>query len=159
MRWSKLKQRTEERFAEKLQGRMQVHLTRYRWTRNEDGELYVLMDGERIYSASYWAHANAFEDRKSELQGAPDHAVNARQTAIETLRDEGCSTDQKLAQKLLQSLSLSIDAMLASNYPFVRGLAVADRRTGTRRLRALNAAAEHPFVRRVYQERLNAELV
>lgn len=48
MRWSKVKQMVEARFANELQGRLSIELTKYRKpTRSENGAFYVLLDDRK----------------------------------------------------------------------------------------------------------------
>ncbi|NRA28892.1 MAG: hypothetical protein HRU11_01420 [Parvularculaceae bacterium] len=154
MRWSKLKQRIEERFTPKLKTRVRVDLTKYRWTRNEDGEIRVMVDGERVYCASYWAYAKELHQRREALRLAGEASSTARELSEEALTEEGVSPDYLLARELKWSLDRSIADLLTSEYPLIRGLARIDARTGMRRLETLAYAGEHDFVQRMHDLRI-----
>jgi hypothetical protein len=73
------------------------------------------------------------------------------------LEVRGVTTRQRLNALLFDTLSLSIDRMVKHPSPIVRGLAMLDRRFGKRRLRNRKTAAEHPFVRGMFEFRCAAE--
>ena len=54
---------------------------------------------------------------------------------------------------LQQYLQMTIDDALRSPNPFIKGLAMIDRRIGKRRLEAMDVTNEHPFVQLMWNER------
>ena len=141
MRWSKLKQQIEARFAEPLDDRLKVHLEKYRKpTRSENGELFLTLDDAKIFSASEFA---ALKATGGKLYSHMEH-----------YEKYGVMTEFSAREALAKSLSLSITQMLDGSSQLLRALAVADERFGKRRLRALNRDAE-PFV---IQQILNARM-
>jgi hypothetical protein len=91
----------------------------------------------------------------------PAGYLAASEAAKDSLRRSGEYDDYSALQDLESFLSLSIDDALRSPSPLVRALAVADRRVGKRRLKALaepaSAVTEHPLVRQILAARLESE--
>lgn len=54
MRWSQLKKRVEERFCERLQGRVQVWTTVYRHTHDREGRSWLSVDGLKSGAWRRW---------------------------------------------------------------------------------------------------------
>jgi hypothetical protein len=54
-------------------------------------------------------------------------------------------------------VSSSLEDALASPSPFIRALALLDRRVGKRRLRLMEVENEHPIVRELFALRWTAE--
>lgn len=144
MRWSKLKENVERRFAPALRGRIGVYVTRYRAAHDGEGELWLTLDGEKIYGAAYYRWLAALRERTDE--GTP--GANEVKAA-DVLAAEGIVDHDVLIDALFESLGQPIDAMLASRHPLIRALAVIDGRFGRRRLDAMAVAAEHELVARM----------
>jgi hypothetical protein len=83
------------------------------------------------------------------------YAANRR--VLGDLEASGLAMRWKIEQLLRESRSLSVDRLLKHRSPIVRGIAVLDRRCGKRRLAAIDAAAEHPFVQGMLEFRCAAE--
>jgi len=138
MRWSKVKQLVEERMAPSLQGRVEVHSTRYhndRW--QEDSRGWFTIDKHEVanFSSLIFPYGNIAEhsDRNVSEKGDFERAIGI-------------------------SLSGSIDEMLQSENSITRALAMLDGRLGKRRLRTLQIRDdEHPLVRRFYDLRCESE--
>jgi len=127
MRWSELKRRVEGNFAPAVRGRVEVFTTRYRLAHDGAGEGWIAIDGARIGAAG---------------------AVTPGQ---------GVHADEDFKRALFSSLTLSIDAMLASKDALLHGLAVLDRRFDKRRLEAFDPRGESEATRRLYGFRCAAE--
>lgn len=150
MKWSKLKQRLEERFAPELGKRVNIHLTRYRQAHDDEGELIVTLDGAKIFGAAYYTY---LEERISLEARAKNEDADSGLGSMELDRQlaaAGIAPERLLAGAAFLSLSQSIEDMLASVHPFIRGLAVIDARCGKRRLQKIDPTSEHPFVARLH---------
>jgi hypothetical protein len=55
MRWSKLKQQVENRIAESLCGRVELHTAHYRHARDSDGRSWLTIDGKELASMAHVA--------------------------------------------------------------------------------------------------------
>jgi len=168
MRWSRLKARIEERFAPNLHGRVEIFVTRYRAAHDQAGEAFILVDSERIASMgeiAYWRHRLTLERRLQQERGCADwrdpaQAGGYRAAAHEaqrTARDNEVYSDAEVKDALFASLSLSIDAALASEDPIMRAFALLDRRLGKRRLAALDVSQDTALARRFHALRCDAE--
>ena len=48
MQWSKLKSQVEGLFADRVQGRVRLHSTKYRRMHDQEGRAWITLDGEEI---------------------------------------------------------------------------------------------------------------
>ncbi len=167
MRWSKLKQLVEDRMAESLQRRVEVHSAQYRIMRDEYGRGWVTMDKGEL--------ANFADTDFYIQQGQIGHEITAGVVAYDAqfadddrrhcmprgtamLHSRGIYSGWEFSRALWDSLSLSIDDALQSDNMIIRAFAMLDSRLGKRRLRALHLADdEHPLVRQFYDLRCEAE--
>lgn len=138
MRWSKLKQLVEDRMADSLQRRVEVHSTRYRNDRwQEDSRGWFTVNKREIANYSslrypYW-----------ESSGSPQ----------KYLSEKG-----EFEQALGSVLFLSVNEMLVSDDTIIHAFAMLDSRLGKRRLRTMHLGDdEHPLVRQFYELRCEAE--
>ena len=156
MRWSKLKQLIEDRFADDVKARVSINMTRYRKAHDEVGEVWFTIDAQRVYSASY----GKFIKEQYELSntylssGASPHlAQSATSTKLQAL---GIASDDGIVCDLRDSLNMSVNELINHSAPFIRALAIMDKRFGKRRLAALNVEREHDVVKRAYLLRAEA---
>lgn len=131
MQWSRLKARLEELFAERVRGRIQVHLTTYRRDRRSDdplpGRAWITFDGNEMWSASNVDVPDLRQALYQAVEGYPD---------------------------------LPFDQALIHENPLIRGFARLDRRLGKRRLQALGQSPDSdPFVTRMTEIRLIVERI
>ncbi|TNM65355.1 SF0329 family protein [Aliirhizobium smilacinae] len=151
MKWTKLKQLIEARFAPEVIGRVQVQTTRYRYAHDHEGEFFVTLDGKKIYGSTYyqyWKERVALCDEHGGELSSEDEREIERE-----LRDRGVADHVDLHRAMFESLNQSIEAMLANSIPLIRALGVLDARCGKRRLTKLDDPNEHEFVRYVFQLR------
>jgi hypothetical protein len=164
MRWSKLKQLVEQRFADSLNGRVEVHSTRYY---SGEGRGWITVDKHEVADFStlgFFAQAyqrakeqagTDFTDPDAEEQARYYKALREEQAA---LRNEGALRQADYHRLLWDSLALSIDDASGSEAVLIRALAMLDRRLGKRRLRAFRLRDnEHPLVRQFYLLRCESE--
>jgi hypothetical protein len=171
MRWSKLKQQVESRFAEVFRGRLELHTAHYRRAHDSDGRLWLTIDGREIASMCHFRASNARWRLASELgvaqappggRGKPDAPTlhHAWDQARDLTRRQGVLSQEEAYQALGAYLDLSIEDAVASENVLIRVLAMADGRLGKRRLRALCLAPDgNPLVRQVFSLRCAAEQI
>ena len=169
MRWSKLKRDAESRFAEAVRGRIELHSTRYRHAHDAHGRAWLTVDGREIADFSTivgYCERLAIAHCLRTANGTLNYSlasfypgyVEADRQAHAITRRAGTITQFEAHDVLEEFLSLAIEDALAFDSPLIRGLAVLDRRTGKRRLRALRTYPdEHPLVRILYEFRCAAE--
>jgi hypothetical protein len=161
MQWSQLKRRVESMFADTLRGRVAVHSTTYhQWNDSRDaGRVWMTIDGREVltlcsnYRELYPTMPAALVKQLQRLgiSSAPGNGGPA------DLRDKLVLSRREVHQLMFGHLSLSIDEVLASDHPFVRGLGMLDRRVGKRRLAALRKKEQHPWPRLLLDLRCEAE--
>lgn len=135
MRWSKLRILIIERFAEPLRGRLDIHSAAY--GNCSCGHAWLTLDGEMIANFCTRAHyiAHGME------RGPGDNPMYKRH-----LTEFGERSRQQVYRTLWDFVhSIPIDEALASEDMLVQALAIADARTGKRRLVQLDAEALHPL--------------
>lgn len=122
MDWSKTRRLLEDRLAAPAQGRVRIHVTRYHRAHDQEGELWVTIDGSKVYGTSYYQ----FIKRRSELAPpSPDWRPTAEHFDVETqLASEGVSNHTRLISAAIDSLSHSVEEMLRSPHPLIRALAI-----------------------------------
>lgn len=151
MRWSKLKQLSEQRMADSLHGSVELHAARYTHTHDSAGRGWVTID--KCDVASFADLNRSFLIENSRLQGLYPYAE-----AMRHLRSQGHHSLWHFKWSLAAWLSSSIEAALGSDDVVVRAMAMTDRRLGKRRLRKLIVEAdEHPLIRRLYELRCEVE--
>lgn len=151
MRWSKIKELIEDRFAESVKGRVSLFTTRYRGAHDLEGRAAIRIDGKEVLNMSCY-----ILDRESHYKTA----ISARQP--EAAHSDAKVTDENLfrGESLLQMagyLDLSVTEILNSGNPIVRALGMLDARVGKRKLRQIEISKETELVRRLWQFRCEAE--
>jgi len=82
MRWSKLKQQLESRFAPSVRGRVELFQTRYRHAHDSLGEAWLTLDGIRAYS---WGELNSLHAIHDAYETVLPRANRAQSTREEFL--------------------------------------------------------------------------
>lgn len=169
MQWSKTRKLFDARLADSLAGRLEIHVTRYGWTHDEDGRAWVTFDGQEVVNFCFWTFHNRYYQLAEEIRkisgteryrDLPRQDVDtAGSEAREILHQQGIFSEDEFLDALRDYLQLSVDDTLQSGNPLVRALAMLDRRLGKRRLQLLRlqGGVEHPVVRQFLGLRLQAE--
>jgi len=166
MKWSQLKKRIEANFADSVAGRVEVWTTRYRESQEAEGEAWITIDKQRVYSMgtyTYLVEAYHEATRLREEAGCtedPHRDPGYSGAYIEGLHlaeEKGLFPLWDFNRALFDSLSLSIDDAIKSDSPIIRAFATLDRRFGKRRLRAFDDSDEHSLVQTLYRFRCDAE--
>ncbi len=170
MRWSKLKQLVEDRMADSLQRRVEVHSTWYRRLGHDHlGRTWITIDKHEVVNMCDLRYWNQYAPLMSEIRAA-NNATDYRDPAqraqyyaaydqAEALMHQQGVYDRGDCNRLLASyLHLSVDDAFLSANVLIRALAMLDSRLGKRRLRTLQLSDdEHPLVRQFYALRCEAE--
>ena len=160
MRWSKLKQRIEEGFANSVRGRVEIWTTRYRHAHDQEGEAWITIDGERLHSMG----TMRFYNDEWEAIGRPDYSAGERPLRawgeVEAeLNAKGSMGLWSVNTALFNYLSLPIEEVLSSDVALVRGIGMLDRRLGKRRLIGIDTSNSPDFVQELHRFRCEAERV
>jgi hypothetical protein len=159
MQWSKLKSRIKALICPELHNRIDFHVTRYREPHGDAGEAWITVDGKKIFGASYHRFLNEEHEERSTDQ--PDNAdtsgwryfgdADAYVEIAHTLHEREIHDSYELVHALHSYLDLSVQDALKSENPYIRALAIVDRRIGKRTLDKLNIAeTDHSLVRSFY---------
>jgi hypothetical protein len=147
MIWSRLKKATESLFEPALRIRVALRSTNYRQAHDQEGRVWITVDGEEIWSAS--DRAFYVLERERMMLGKTQAEVR------EDLMTEGIFKQSTFYDTLEEYVQSGVDRNLESRNPLHRALSVLDRRVGARRLREKDISAEHPLVRRLYDLRMS----
>jgi hypothetical protein len=164
MRWSKLKQRIEQGFADSVRGRIEIWNTRYRAAHDDEGEAWITVDKARVHSMGSLTYLVASYEKSSQLQrerDCLDYRDDGKRAAYLACADEA---EQDLASEgviplwtfnksLFDYLNMSIDDVLRSDQTVLRALGMLDKRLGKRRLRQMDVSSEPELVQRFFQLR------
>ena len=127
MQWSKLKTRVQSLLEPELRKRIDFHATSYRKSHDEAERAWITVDGETVFTASWYQHQWGTAEARPQdfgdaLRRYPDMAI------AEAIRDPE---------------------------PVIRALAMIDRRLGTRQLiQHKPKSGEHPLVKLFYKLRV-----
>jgi hypothetical protein len=165
MRWSELKRRVEGNFAPAVKGRVEVFTTSYRQALDGAGEGWITIDGARVSSLSETAFRKSLLTTAQQLREERVHADPTQTTSFfladgeakEIAHGQGVYADEDFKRALFSSLTLSVDAMLASKDVLLHALAMLDRRFDKRRLETFDPRREAQLTRRLYVFRCAAE--
>lgn len=145
-RWSYIRNQLEQEYlAESLKGRIRYFVTTYRKSHDQEGKAVILLDGREIVSGDYW-HM--------------EHPDFFAYTQVDADRLERGAFDQHSFYAAFAELNgQSIDESLVSDNLLVRIFAILDRRTGKRRLLAMQERMqqEPEALRYFYRLRSEAE--
>ncbi|MGR3838045.1 MAG: SF0329 family protein [Cognatishimia sp.] len=164
MRWSKLKQRIEAGFADSAKGRVEIWSTRYRKSHDQEGEAWITIDGQRVYSMGSLTYLVEWYERSSDLQEKRgcldfrdcekiDGYRDAQMEVAKQLHDEGVMSLGEFNGALFDYLNMSVNEILSSDQMIVRALGMFDRRLGKRRLSLMNVSDEPELIQGFYRVR------
>lgn len=155
MMWSKLKSLIEDRFAESMQGRININSAAY--GNCSCGHAWITLDREVIANFCTRAHWN----RKS-YDSVKGCYVETDLTDKEMKRyqrqfvDYGDFSRQDLYTSCWAFIhDLSIDVALASDNILIQCLALLDKRVGKRRLAKIDSNKLHPLAKKLFLERMS----
>jgi hypothetical protein len=158
MRWSKLKQPVEDRMADSLQRRVEVHTTWYRCLGHDKlGRTWITVDKHEAASMSdlpYWNDYRVLADEIRVAKGTINYRDPEQRIAYYAAYDEaeamvhsrGSYSCDQCNHRFERYLLMPIDDVVRSGDMLVRALAMLDRRLGKRRLREMRLSDdEHPL--------------
>ncbi|MFC5460500.1 hypothetical protein [Massilia niabensis] len=156
MKWSQLRHRLKGRIAPCLVG-VDVHQTRYRHAHDQEGEFWVTVGSERIFSAGSSSYLSSLGKRAAENRHQGATPRQAFEQAWQVVGASGLMLLEQINKDLFTSLNQTVEQMLAHDNPVIRALGIIDARYGKRRLAAFDPANEHVLVQRLFDLRCKAE--
>ena len=165
MQWSKLKTRIKALICPELQNRIDFYVTRYREATDFGTEAWITIDGVKAFGGG---HYHRFVPYCQEWhRSVPD--TNALPYLSSECKAIGQGIEDELDKREIHDtnqivgamrsyLDLSIKEALQSDNPFIKALAIIDRRVGKRAIEKLGIQeTDHSLVRRFYELRLNCK--
>lgn len=148
MQWSKIRTQLRSLVTPSLAKRVDFHLTNYRHHSDHAHEVWITVDKERVFTASYCAHMIE-ECVMSGRTGLPYWGVGKSEKELDDLliaREVHAATD--VVGTLRTYLDLDPKVALTSTDPLLKALAIVDRRVGSRTIRELKVSDdEHSLVK------------
>jgi hypothetical protein len=146
MQWSKLKSRIRDFICPELKDRINFHLTSYRESHDGADKVWILVDGEKIFSFSHypyeWAEAEFYH------KGLDTGQVR------EVLQTNEIHRPKDFGDAMREYLDLPISEALESSNPIIKAFALIDRRTGKRTVEKIDISdSEHTLVKTFYELR------
>ena len=152
MQWSKLKTRVKSLICPELQNVIDFHVTQYRKAHSWISESWITVNGERIFdcgSRTYYMASWIESWRREEASESC-----AWEDLKAALAEQEIHEPKEMGSAMRAYLYLPIEEALSSNDPFIKALAIVDRRVGKRRLKQLMVdEAEHSLVKAFYDLR------
>ena len=160
MQWSKLKQTIENKFADKVKGRVELYSTRYTKPNSTTGRGWITVDKRQIvnFATTKSMHNyGAYYHEATETNCVTHPAISDAERVEGNLIEEGEFSRFDLHNCCWEYLNLTIEEGLQHKSPIINFLAIADKRLGKRRLVEIDSKNLHPLVKYILDFRLNAE--
>jgi hypothetical protein len=159
--WSKLRVKLKSFITEDLKDRIDVHLTRYHDAHDGYGEIWITLDGEKIFGGGYYHWyltpiplelLNTFEIQ----HGFHDdfYKVNIESKNVEEVMRIGIHETSHILVNLDNYINTPFHQCINSNNPIYKAFSLIDRRLGKRRFEKITLKEEeHPLVNIFYKLR------
>jgi hypothetical protein len=148
MQWSKLKTRMKALIHPALSQRIDFHITSYRQSHDGVDKIWMTLDGVKFFNCGH------YDFERAEWAGYHS-GLNQREVA-HWLAGQAIYSPNYVVESMRTYLDLSIEDALRSENPFIKALAMIDRRVGRRRIATIELQeAEHPLVKRFHELRLS----
>jgi len=161
MQWSKLKTRIKGLICPGLRSRIDFHVTRYREATDFGTEAWITIDGVKIFGGGHYhrfvPECREWHRRVPDIKFLPCPGLELEaigQEIAESLDKQEIHDTEQIVGAMRSYLDLSIKEALQSDNPFVKALALVDRRAGKRAIeKLLIQDTEHSIVRIFYELR------
>lgn len=154
MQWSKIRTRLRALVCPELRKRVDFHLTNYRKYGSSGNEVWITVDGAKVFSASYCDYMIS-ENVLHRERGLRTYAVGREgKAAHDVLTQAEIHDDSITVYTFREYLDSDPQDALVSTDPVLKSLAIIDRRVGQRTLGKLRIGKnEHSLVRTFYNLR------
>ena len=153
MKWSKLKQTVEQKFADCLKKRVRIYATRYTTGSYFMVRGWITVDGKEIASFSTPDNYGKFGWNTPDISERIPQENRTEGAAVE----KGEFSRSDLINSCRDFINMNIDDAFESDNPIIKALAVLDKRLGKRRLRNINTESLHPLVLTLLYLRMECE--
>jgi hypothetical protein len=146
MQWSKLKTRIKSLVCPELRKRIDFHITSYRESHDGVEKAWITLDGVKIFNCSHYHYQ--FTSPDGIFMGMSD------QECKELLEKHEIHHPRDMVGSMRVYLDISIAQALRSENPFIKSVAIIDRRVGKRARDKINLdGSEHSLVKRFHELR------
>lgn len=168
-RWSKIKKDVVRLICPQVRKRIDFHVTAYREAHDDRGEAWITIDGKKVFGCGYykhvWGDAEEWGRRVHEHFRTFEEMLKAPKWEKDALRKE---VEQALLKREIHDTaafvlalkaypSIPIRNALQSRNPFIRALALIDRRVGERTLESIRIKpSDHSLVKLFYAVRTSS---
>lgn len=178
MRWSKLKQLAEGFLSEPHKGRIEYNWVIHRKSHDQTGTFRITFEGKEIFRASDIPYNIAATTRGQELteeralslkwdsdwrkmwESNELKQLHAAYDDAETeVRESGLYPARELTGLLFDYIHMPFEKALTHEHPFIRAIALIDRRLGKRRWKTVDVTNEPELVKSFYEMRKEVETI
>ncbi|WP_040948950.1 hypothetical protein [Gorillibacterium massiliense] len=159
--WSKLRVKIRELITEKLRDRIDIHLTRYHDAHDDYGEIWITLDGKKIFGGGYYHWyltplpselLNEFSIQHGFHEDFYKTQINSE--FVKEIMELGIHETSHILINLDNYINTSFEEILNSNNPIYKAFSIIDRRLGKRRFINIQLSeSEHPLVKIFYELR------
>lgn len=160
--WSQRRVQLKRLITEELRNnRIDIHVTRYREAHDGHGEIWITLDGKKIFGGGdyHWYRApiphellHSFEIQHGFHEDF--YRVNIESKQVEQIMRNGIHETSHILINLDNYIHTPFAESLASNNPIYRAFSLVDRRLGRRRFEKITLSGdEHPLVKIFYELR------
>ncbi|WP_444889497.1 SF0329 family protein [Microbulbifer sp. DLAB2-AA] len=158
MKWSKLKKRVEENFADSVKGRIEIFTTAYR-RQDEISRTWMVIDGKEKVSftdCASWRNLRAYFHELTPTNCLRHRKIDESERQEDSLFEPGEFSSYDFKIMAFESLNTSAHNCLSSEHPILRCLGVLHQKTGKTRVKAMRED-KHPLVAFLAEFRYMAE--
>ncbi|WP_336881232.1 SF0329 family protein [Priestia koreensis] len=161
MMWSKLRKKIKEFITPELKNRIDIHCTSYRNAHDEADEVWITLDGKKIFGGGFYHRLAAPFPSKSDKEVANSYEFykesfnrQIKSNKIEELLKLGIHDTYYITSNLWNYIHTPYDEAFASNNPIYKAFSLIDQRLGKRRFDKIQLDEnEHPLVILFYNVR------
>jgi hypothetical protein len=157
MQWSRLRSSVRALICPELRRRVDFHVTSYRHRSSRIRSGVVTVDGQRVLSLSYDRFCREGDGWFASVRqegGGPSY----KEWEWSPLQTDEIHPPQQLGDAMRAYLAMPHRSALESGNPFLRALAIVDRRMGRRTLDELKIGeGEHSLVKEFYRLRMSLQ--
>ncbi|MFN8550277.1 MAG: hypothetical protein U0103_02215 [Candidatus Obscuribacterales bacterium] len=156
MKWSKLKQKVEERFANSVRGKVHIYSTRYSSNGNrcKCGRAWLTYNGKQIANFETILNLGRTHRLHEPITACGHITIAENMRDVDRLVERGEFSRFHLHEACWELLQIPLVTAIGSTNPLIQGLAFLDGRLGKRRLESLKDIDLHPFPRALLEIRL-----
>jgi hypothetical protein len=153
MKWSKLKKTIEEKFADSLNGRVELYTTRYTSGSYFMVRGWITIDGEEIANFSTPDNYQKYGWNTPEINERIPSEHRTEEQAVE----KGEFSRWDFMNACWEYINLSIDEAIKNENPIIKSFAMIDKRFGKRRLKLIEKTGLHPLTLKLLELRIESE--